>query len=114
MKTVETVTATIYSGLREGYDGIVHVIEDAATICRKYVDVAGLCVSITPTEFAYTNGSETGVAIGLINYPRFPSSDDDVRRHATNLALRLMDGLKQNRISIVMADKTFMLSVDDT
>jgi hypothetical protein len=46
---------------------------DIADAVGKVVDEVGLCVTLTPTVFRYTNGAESGVRIGLRNYPRFPA-----------------------------------------
>lgn len=43
-------------------------------VCREECYEDGLCVTVTPVKFIYTGGEELGAEIGLINYPRFPSS----------------------------------------
>jgi hypothetical protein len=55
-------------------------------VCRDYCDKVGLCVTITATKFVYTMGQEDGFEIGLINYPRFPTTEDDVLVRAKELA----------------------------
>ena len=51
-------------------------IEVAKQVCRETCLSEGLCVTIEPTHFIYTGGEETGFKIGLINYPRFPTSKE--------------------------------------
>lgn len=113
MKTQEvpTYTATIWCGLREDYKGRLHTIQDAMAICQCYVDEVGLCVSLTPTWFHYTKGNEPGCTIGLLHYPRFPLDQpaEVLEAHARALAERLLLGLGQNRVSIVLPDRTIML-----
>lgn len=46
----------------------------------------GLCVTITATLFIYTGGEEFGVEIGLINYPRFEDSEENILKTAIDLA----------------------------
>jgi hypothetical protein len=105
--TVETFWATIYVGLRSDWD--IHEEEAAARVCQEYVDQVGLCVTLTPTRFVYTDGSEDGVAVGLINYPRFPSTPAAIKAHALELARRLKEALGQRRVSVVFPDETVML-----
>jgi hypothetical protein len=110
--TVSTFGATIYVGLREGYDGLVHTSEEAMRVCHTYVDEVGLCVSVTETRFIYTDGREPGVAVGLINYPRFPAEPVTIRSHALALAVRLQMALGQKRVTVVFPDDTVMLSAE--
>ncbi len=109
MKTVNTFTATIYVGLRNNDAGDSFPVGLAKQICQDYVNQVGLCVTVTETTFVYTNGSEPGVIVGLINYPRFPSGSYAIRQHALQLARRLRKGLKQKRVSVVFPNETVML-----
>jgi hypothetical protein len=52
---------------------------------------------------------ELGVAVGLINYPRFPSTPEDINAHAIALATRLKEAFNQKRMSIVTPQTTVML-----
>jgi hypothetical protein len=63
---------------------------DAVRCCRNFCD-EGLCVTIESTTYVYTRGAEAGVRVGLINYPRFPSTQEQL----TDKALRLSDELRQ-------------------
>lgn len=80
-------------------------VTEAERICRTFV-MCGLCVNVTPTNYLYTGGSETGVIVELINYPRFPSSPEDIRNQAENLASSLMFGLCQGSYTIMYPDDT--------
>lgn len=108
-REVKTYTIQIWVGLREGYSETVHSIDDVRGICDMYVSKHKDCVSITPTEFRYVDGSEPGVIVGLINYPRFPKTKEDMHLSAAILGHMLMTGLGQQRISIVTPKKTYML-----
>ena len=111
-KSVETFYANIWLGRCEGYDGKLVPVPSIRKICKKFVE-KGLCVTITETEFVYTGGNEPGVIIGLINYPRFPSSDRAVMDNAYELANILMRKLDQFRCTIVTPRRTFLLENDD-
>jgi ferredoxin len=109
MKIVETFTAIIYVALEERDSGIVHTIQEVENICQEYCNDIGLCVTVTPTKFIYTDGQENGCAIGFINYPRFPDTQDGIKDKALELAKTLRDEFDQYKVSIVCNDKTYML-----
>jgi hypothetical protein len=74
--------ANIFVGLRPGYDALFHSQKTALDLIQAYVDAKGLCVSVKSTSCIYTGDSEPGVIVGLINYPRFPSSAKAIKEHA--------------------------------
>jgi hypothetical protein len=85
-------------------------VRQAEAICRAHCDEVGLCVTVTETAYCYTDREETGVIVGLINYPRFPSTPTEIFAKAEALALRLIDGLGQQSASIQAPDKTVWIS----
>lgn len=112
MKHARTYIATIYVS-REVKDGPVLDYETIVATCRAYCDQVGLCVTVSPVTFVYTDGQEEGAAVGLINYPRFPSSRRTLRRHALNLTERLQVALGQRRASVVLPGLTYMTTYGD-
>lgn len=76
-------------------------LAQAKQVCREYCLNVGLCVTVEPVEFIYTGGEEIGVRVGLINYPRFPTTEDALLGHAAALATILMQRLCQHSYSIV-------------
>lgn len=78
----------------------------AKQICREHVFEVGLCVTVAPVDYIYTGGEESGVRVGLINYPRFPVDALELESKAFQLAQKLMFGLCQHSFSIVGRDKT--------
>lgn len=113
MKTEFTFKADIYIGLREGYSGIIHNDSIVFEICQKYCNEVKLGLTLTKTKFIYVDGNEPGFIIGLINYPRFPDTEENIKNKAITLAKILMKELKQERCSIVCPDKTYMLERED-
>lgn len=109
MKIEPTYTATIYVGLKDRDTGIIYSMEMAEKVIQEYVDEIGLCVTITPMRYIYTNGSEPGFAVGFINYPRFPDTPENIKTKAITLAERLLNVFKQFKVSIVFSDKTVMI-----
>ena len=113
MKEVESYPVLIYVGFKNTETNkIVGSIESVESLCQIICDDIGLCVTVTPTRFIYTNGSEPGCVIGLINYPRFPSSKENIIKKAKDIAITLKDYCEQNRVSIVTPDVTIMIGDD--
>lgn len=83
----------------------------ALKICRTFCDEEGLCVTVTPTTYAYTGGQETGVIVGLINYPRFPACAADIDATAKLLAIELMHKLEQQSVSVQTPTETHWFSI---
>lgn len=100
----------IYVGRRVGYTHLYADLETAYGILRGYCDKVGLCVSVVPNKYIYTNGEEDGFVVTLINYPRFPSKRAEINEHAYKLAEKLMIGLQQFRVTVVEQNGlTYML-----
>jgi len=104
----KTYEAKLYCGLKEGYEGPVHTVDEVYEVCKSYCDMFGFCVTVTPTQFVYKNGDEDGAIIGIINYPRFPATKRELKKHIEVIVKILLDKFKQNRISVVYPDKTVM------
>jgi hypothetical protein len=81
--------------------------ERAKQICREWCFNIGGCVTVTPTTYIYTGGEESGVIVGFINYPRFPTTPDDLLTKARQLADGLMHGLCQHSYSIQTPETTY-------
>lgn len=84
-------------------------IQAARAVCRAFC-MRGLCVTVEPTEFIYTGGAETGVRVGLINYPRFPATSAAIEAIAITLAEALIEGLCQHSASVVGPTTTTWLT----
>ena len=91
-KSAETHSVSIY------LSGPLHEIEQA---CRRECLSRGLCVTVTPTRFVYTGGEETGAVVGLVNYPRFPSTPAEIDARALDLAEKLVEATHQHSVLIV-------------
>lgn len=85
-------------------------IDDARRICRQYTMRVGFCVTVEAVEFIYTAGSETGVRVGCIHYPRFPTNEGDVWSKAKALALELMAGLFQTSVLLESSTETLWIT----
>lgn len=107
-----TYIVTIYTGLHEGYSksNRDYSITDVEEIVDEFILDNDVCVTITPTQYRYPGGNENGVAIGMINYPRFPKLESKIDEESIKLANTLLTRLKQNRITIVRPKDTITLT----
>jgi ferredoxin len=94
---VDSFWATIY---------MAGSIEHAKQVCRTFCMARGLCVTVEPTTFIYTGGEEVGFRIGLINYPRFPTTPTDIINLADELGSVLRVELAQHSYSVVTPTET--------
>jgi hypothetical protein len=101
VKIEKTFWAKIY------LSGPLNIIEQ---VCREECFEEGLCVTVDKTKFIYTGGEELGAVIGLINYPRFPKTQEEVENRAKKLGLRILDKVKQNSVLIMTSEKTEWIS----
>lgn len=85
---------------------------DADILCDEFCNEVGFCVTVARTRYIYRNcpPNEDGVVIGLINYPRFPMTPEQLWARAEDLAERLRVKLKQESYSIQAPDKTVWIS----
>lgn len=109
MKTVDTYCAKIYVGFREEYSDKIHNIKEAYELLQEYCDYVGLCVTVTPTKYIYKNGEEDGIIVGLINYPRFPTTPYDIDTTALDIANKFLNVFNQLRVSIETPETTYMI-----
>lgn len=79
---------------------------DAVRACREFCASTPLCVTVTPTEYVYVGGSQSGVLVRLINYPRFPSERADLYAIALALAEHLRGQLFQESWCVEAPDRT--------
>jgi hypothetical protein len=113
MKTENTFIATIYVGAKEHYDGIIHTYIEAQEILQKYCNEISYCVTLKQIEFIYKNGNEIGFEIGLINYPRFPATSEEITQKSLDLAKIFRKEFNQYKVSVVCSDKTYMIEEND-
>lgn len=86
-------------------------IDVAKHVIREMCFAQGLCVTVEPTTYIYTGGEEQGYVVGLLNYPRFPSSVENLTDTAESLALALLGKTYQKSVLIVSPRESKWLSV---
>jgi hypothetical protein len=105
IKQISTMTEKIETTyqIKIYLSGSIELIKNTI---RPYCMQVGLCVTINPTLFIYTGGEEYGVEIGLLNYPRFPSTNEELLRNAVCLAERCRNNSFQHSYLIVTPETT--------
>ena len=98
----------------------IYVAGDIGNIreaCRRWCFKKGACVTITPTDYVYTGGTEAGAIIGFINYPRFATTEDIIVKRAHELAQLLVKRCNQLSCTVEGPTETVFFSrreeVDD-
>ena len=85
-------------------------VEDAKKYCQLYCDYNPLCVTVSATSYIYTGGNEDGFVVGLINYPRFPNTPENIKARAIDLGEALLRQLGQQSFSIQTPSETIFFS----
>lgn len=81
-------------------------LADARRTIREFCHREGACFAVSPVDYIYTGGHETGVCVTLINYARFPRDVDQLRDQCERLAAALARDLHQRSYSIEGPDGT--------
>ena len=76
-------------------------IEVAKQVIRAECLREGLCVTVDATLYIYTGGEEFGFVVGLVNYPRFPTTQLALDERAHDLMLKLLDATYQHSALMV-------------
>jgi hypothetical protein len=113
MKSIPTFEAVIYVGTKDLATGDLADLDHLEREAQNYCDEVGLCVTCDRTTFRYTGGNEPGLVLGLINYPRYPSTVEGLKLRALDLAKLMKREAKQTRLSVKFTDETIMLDEGD-
>ena len=113
MRVCENIEVKIWLGLREGYTENYFSEWEVNDLIQQYCNAKKQCVTVTPTRFIYVDGSEPGVIVGFINYPRFPYSTQEVIDRALELGELLRKEFKQFRVSVSTPETTYLLEDEE-
>lgn len=105
---IEMKTSTFWVEI--AISGPLDVIEQ---VCRQFTLEHPRCVTVEPTRFIYTGGEETGARVRFINYPRFPSTPEEIRTKARVLAELLLIATCQHSVLIQDPEETVWLTLRD-
>jgi len=84
-------------------------LQDIRKTCKRFC-YRGACVTVTPTEYIFTGGSETGAIVGMINYPRIPMCNFEIfQTRVRELAYHLLEECCQRSCTIMFQDESEFL-----
>lgn len=81
-------------------------LDTAVQCAREYTYTKGACFQITPCEYVYTGGKESGITARVICYPRFPKTDAVLLTEAQEFAFILAKKLCQKSFTIETSNDT--------
>ena len=96
--------------IEETFTIAIHIAGDygiAKALCKGFAWDSPTCVTINKQCFIYTGGTEDGVRIGLVNYPRFPKTEDYLLGQAMRLTKMLIKETHETTALIVTDNQTF-------
>ena len=73
----------------------------------------GLSVKLSTTEIIFLGQEEPSVDLQIIQYPKFPQTEETFKKVFLEFIEILMLELEQNRVVIVFTDETIMLEQSD-
>ena len=85
----------------------------AKQVCAKFCLENPSCVTIEPLYFVFYGGSQSGVRVKFINYPRFESTPEQIKIKAESLAKVLLSESHQLSCSVVHSDETVYMEAYD-
>jgi hypothetical protein len=96
-RTADTYTIDIY---------IAGSPEIAKQVCDDYCWAEHFCVNVQEVDYIYTGGNESGVKIGIIQYPRFPKEINVLENRAFDIGYKVAEACNQWSFTIVSSGKT--------
>lgn len=88
----------------------LHTVED---VCAEFCKKNPSCVTVELVDFIYHGGSQSGYRVKFINYPRFETSIEEIKRKAESLALNLLIASHQLSCSVVHSDETVYMQLGE-
>jgi hypothetical protein len=103
-KRSNTFQSAIYISAR------LHTVKD---VCSEFCKKNPSCVTVEPVDFIYHGGHTSGYRVKFINYPRFESTSEDIKRKSESLALNLLIASHQLSCSVVHSDETVYMQLGE-
>lgn len=97
----------------DGWEALVYVGGDVGAgemVCREICFPKGLCVTVMPCKYIFAGGTENGMRVGLIQYPKFPKSRDAILLQAINVGIKIAEANYQWSFSVVTPEQNIWFS----
>lgn len=78
-------------------------------VCQEFCE-SGLCVSVSPVDYVFTHGMESGARVTFINYPRYPTTLEQLEGKAKALGKLITEKLGQGSFTLVGPVETYFWS----
>jgi hypothetical protein len=111
----KTFTGSASIGLVRGYSQIsISISEFKAALLKAQKQIyeqyeIGLSVKLTHSEILFLGQEEPSIDVQIIQYPKFPQTEEKLKIVFIALIEMMMLELEQNRVVIVFTDETIML-----
>ena len=115
----KTFTANAVIGLVRGYSQKkISIVEFKKVLLSAQQKIReqhaiGLSVKLTSTEIIFLGQEEPSIDLQIIQYPKFPQTEEVLKKVFLEFIEILMIELEQNRVVIVFTDETIMLEQSD-
>ncbi|RAR73692.1 hypothetical protein [Flavobacterium aciduliphilum] len=115
-----TFTGTATIGLIRGYSKIsITNAEFKAALLKAQQEIykqygIGLSVKLLHSEILFLGQEEPSIDLQIIQYPKFPQTEENLKIAFVALLKLLMIDLEQNRVVVLFTDETLMLEVSDS
>ena len=115
----KTFTANAVIGLVRGYSQKkISIVEFKKVLLGAQQKIheqhaIGLSIKLTSTEIIFLGQEEPSIDLQIIQYPKFPQTEEMLKKVFLELIEILMLELEQNRVVIVFTEETIMLEQSD-
>jgi len=79
---------------------------DAKSLCSKFCENKGFCVSLRKIDIVWTGGEAPGVEVYCFNFPR---ANYNVKAWSLELLVYLMRGMAQDSGTVIIGDQVITL-----
>ena len=116
----KTFTGTATLGLVRDYSQIsISVTEFKAALLKAQQEIyteygIGLSVKLILSEILFLGQEEPSIDIQIIQYPKFPQTEETLKKCFIALIELMMLELEQNRVVVLFTDETIMLEQSDS
>jgi hypothetical protein len=115
----KTFTAKAVIGLKRGYtENIISLAEFKSCLLSEQKNIhekynIALSVKLSSCEIIFLGQEEPSIELSFIQYPKFLSEENKIKKAVLELIENMMINLNQNRVVIVFTDETIMIEKSD-